>query len=268
MAETEPAPAPDQQKRPSKGAVALAAALGITVATAVGISNDVQQHESSGRVILKAYPDSGGVWTDCDGITRWPNGQPVRKGDVATPEQCEAARYDALIKHGVPLIHCIPALKGRDNQIRALIDLSYNAGVGAVCSGSIGRDLRAGHWAAGSLAILPYDKVSFAAPQPGKQCFRKSNGGWACTIQGLSNRRQQNKARFDIGRPSEGTLGPAPLPAPAPAPAPAPKPVVAPVAAAPAVPAVVPSPAPTPPAPKPAPPAPKPGFWAWLRHLL
>jgi GH24 family phage-related lysozyme (muramidase) len=198
------APRPGGAVKKGAGAAALAALLGISVSTAVDISKDTQRHESSGRVILKAYPDSGHIWTICDGIIRWQSGQPVRPGDTATPEQCEDLRYDALIKHGRPLIQCLPELNGRDNQVRALIDLSYNAGVAGVCNGQVGQNVRAGHWAAAGRAILLYDRVTFPRPQPGKDCVKKKGPGWACRIRGLTNRRIENKARFDMNRPAEG----------------------------------------------------------------
>lgn len=257
MAETEPAPV---QQRQSKGAAALAVLLGVGIATAVGISTTTQKNESGGRVILHAYADSGHVWTICDGIIRWPSGKAVQRGDVATPDQCEAMRYDELIRHAKPLIQCLPMLRGRANQVSALVDLSYNVGTGAVCNGSVGTDIRAGHWIDGGKAILLYDKVTFSAPQPNLKCVKlKNRPDWACVIPGLAKRRNEDKAQFDDGRPAEGTMGPAPLPAPVVAPVkPAPAPVVAPKPVAP----------PTPPAPKPAPPAPKTGFWAWLKRIF
>jgi lysozyme len=185
------------------GAATLAAIAGVSIATATGMSNDTRQHESSGRIILSAYPDAGGVWSICDGIIRWPNGRPVRRGDTATPEQCDELRYTELIRHTRPLIACLPVLYGRDNQVRALVDISYNIGAGGVCTGSVGRDIRAGDWAAASLAILPYDRVTFTRPQPGRDCVR-TRRGWACKVKGLSVRRQQNQWRFDQGRPAQG----------------------------------------------------------------
>lgn len=199
------APKPAGAVKKGAGAAALAALLGVTVSTAVSVSDDTQRHESSGRVILTAYADSGGVWTICDGVIRWPDRRPVRRGDTATKEQCEAMRYDELIRHGQPLIQCLPQLRGRDNQVRALIDLSYNAGVGGVCTGSIGQNVRAGHWSAAASAILLYDRVTFSRPQPGRDCVKKKSGpGWACKVRGLTNRRIENKARFDTNRPAEG----------------------------------------------------------------
>jgi GH24 family phage-related lysozyme (muramidase) len=185
----------------------LAAVIGGTNEDAGSIVTDVQQHESGGRVYLTAYQDSVKIWTICDGIIRWEDGSAVRQGDTSTPERCQALVVREILPRAKALIACIPQLYGRRNQVRALIDLSYNAGFAGICNGRIGADIRRGDWADASAAILPWDRGSFPRPVATSgisDCRKKTAGGWSCRIRGLTARRVQNKTRFDLDRPAQG----------------------------------------------------------------
>lgn len=187
------------------GVAALAAIAGISYQDASGTVEDVQQHESGGKLHLTAYLDSVRIPTICDGIIRWPDGRPVQLGDTATPDQCQAMLINEVLPRARALVRCAPQLYGRTNQIRALIDLSYNAGVAGICDGTIGRDIRAGDWAGAEVAIAPWDRGTFPRPQPGpnRDC-RRTARGWLCRIPGLTYRRAANQARFHILRPAQG----------------------------------------------------------------
>src|SRR4051794_17527452 len=109
-------------KRPgpvAAGILALAAIAGISYEDAAGTVQDVQQHESGGKLHLVAYLDSVGIPTICDGIIRWPGGRPVKLGDTATAEQCQALMINEVLPRARALVACAPQLYGRGNQIRA-----------------------------------------------------------------------------------------------------------------------------------------------------
>lgn len=196
-------PSPAANRHVQRGKT-LATIIGSSAAAAA-LMTLIPLHESGGRQYLKAYQDSGNIWTICDGIIKWPDGRPVRKGDTATVEQCRQMLEAELIAHAEPLMQCLPQLYGRVNQVKALVDASYNLGTSAICNGSIGKRIRVGDWAGASQAILLYDRVTFPKPLPGRDCVKnKTKPGWACKVRGLTLRRTQNKAMFDIARPPQG----------------------------------------------------------------
>lgn len=198
-------PRPSPKAAITGGAIAaLAAVFAMSTQDAEKTVHDIDMHESGGRQRLVAFQDSVGIWTICGGIIRWPNGVPVKRGDRATEKQCHEITAQQILEHGAPLAKCLPQLKGRPNQARALIDLTFNAGVHGVCTGSIAANIRAGRWAAASQGILAWDKGSFGRPPRGMACTKKAGPGWSCRIPGLSKRRQDNKRLFDLSRPAEG----------------------------------------------------------------
>jgi lysozyme len=80
---------------------------------------------------LKAYLDSGGVWTIGVGTIRFPNGQPVRKGDVITPAQRD--EYFLWEMRGkVDKVNFYTRDDVTQSQFNALVDLAYNIGTTAL----------------------------------------------------------------------------------------------------------------------------------------
>jgi len=134
-----------------------------------------------GRQYLRAYRDVVGVATICDGDTAG-----VTMATVETPAGCAARLERQLIAHAEPVMRCAPALRGRVNQIVALVDLSYNIGPAGVCRSSIVRKINVGDWAGASAAILLYNRA----------------GGRV--NRGLDARRRREKALFDTARPAQG----------------------------------------------------------------
>jgi GH24 family phage-related lysozyme (muramidase) len=191
------------QGRNVKGG-ALAALLGISITAAIGTMSDVQRHESGRRRPLAAYLDSVGVPTICDGIIRYPDGRPVRMDDTATEDQCDAYFEHEIVDHARPLVVGIPQLYGRENQMRALVDETYNCGVAFVVNGSVGKNIRAGNWAAAKDHIADCSRGTFKKPIAGRDCTPKRTGGWLCVIPGLLARRRDNQARFSIDLPAQG----------------------------------------------------------------
>jgi lysozyme len=103
---------------------------GRTVTAQVQADGHVAVHHVAGRQYLKAYRDSVGVWTACDGIAY------VKPGATFTEEQCAAIDEAAIAKHAAPMMRCTPGLagEGHDNQRIAATLLTYNIGDGAYCA--------------------------------------------------------------------------------------------------------------------------------------
>ena len=59
-------------------------------------------------VETKAYLDAVGVPTICSGLTRYPNGAPVRMGDVCNEAVCERYLEDMLKHEYIPPLYSIP----------------------------------------------------------------------------------------------------------------------------------------------------------------
>jgi lysozyme len=135
------------------GSVAAAASLfvmvpkeesGRTVKATIAADQTVTIEHVAGKQYLAAYLDIVKVPTACDGITKG-----VKMGMRFTPAQCNAMLEDELIAHAEPIIRCVPALKGRTNQVIPAVSLSYNIGAAGVCKSSIARLWNAGRWRAG-----------------------------------------------------------------------------------------------------------------------
>ena len=162
------------------GSVTAAAALfvlvpkeesGRQVKATVNADQSITVEHVAGRQYLAAYLDIVKVPTACDGITKG-----VKMGMRFTPAQCNELLEEELIAHAEPIIRCVPALKGRTNQVIAAVSLSYNIGTAGFCRSSIARVWNAGQWRAGCDRFLLFDKA----------------GGR--TVAGLAARRHRERA--------------------------------------------------------------------------
>lgn len=104
---------------------------------------------------LTPYRDVGGVWTVCAGVT----GPHVIPSKRYTVRECYDLNTGALARHGAGVRACIGDRHLTQPVYEAVTSLAYNVGVGAVCSGSIPRLLKAGQTAAACDRIMLYDKV-------------------------------------------------------------------------------------------------------------
>lgn len=162
------------------GSIAAAAALfvlvpkeesGRQVKATVNTDQTVTVQHVAGKQYLDAYLDIVKVPTACDGITKG-----VKMGMRFTPAQCNDLLEEELVAHAEPIIRCVPALKGRTNQVIAAVSLSYNIGTAGVCKSSIAKLWNAGQWRAGC------DRFPL---------FNKAGGR---VIKGLVNRRARERA--------------------------------------------------------------------------
>lgn len=76
---------------------------------------------------LSAYLDTGGKWTIGIGCIRYPNGQPVKKGDKITFDQMETY-YEFEIKEKISKVIFLTRDDINQNQFDALLDCTFNIG--------------------------------------------------------------------------------------------------------------------------------------------
>lgn len=90
---------------------------------------------------LKAYKDSAGIWTIGIGTIKYPNGKPVKQGDVCTKDQAiEYARHDL---YGFETVLNAQLPQVNQNQYDACLLLIYNIGAGAFSRSTVLRLIKA-----------------------------------------------------------------------------------------------------------------------------
>lgn len=167
----------------SKGK-ALAAVVGIAVATALGIfipreesgrtveatvapTGELDVRHVSGKQYLDVYLDMVGVPTACDGITSY-QGKPLKKGMRFTEAQCAAMLEEELVKHAEGVMACTPGLavvswpvmeKLREGPRFAAVSLAYNIGVRRYCSSTARERFNAGNYPAGCTALTWWNRA-------------------------------------------------------------------------------------------------------------
>jgi GH24 family phage-related lysozyme (muramidase) len=147
--------------RTSKGLIAGSVAL---TALATGYISQFEGRE------LRAYQDIVHVWTICDGETKG-----VKRGDVATPAECDAMLARNLVTYEAGLDRCLVATVPGKVKV-AFLSWAYNVGIGAACSSTLVRKANAGD-IVGACNELP-----------------KWNRAGGKVVPGLSNRRAAERA--------------------------------------------------------------------------
>lgn len=86
---------------------------------------------------LKAYLDPVGIPTICAGLTRYPNGEPVRMGDVCDARICKRHLEELLRREYIPSMERIPGWDRLGSKRQATL-LSFAWNLGAKFYGSAG----------------------------------------------------------------------------------------------------------------------------------
>lgn len=126
---------------------------------------------------LKAYPDSGGIWTIGHGTIRYPNGDKVQKGDTCTAGQAlewlknDCRWVDACLDNNIKV-------KISQNQFDALASFIYNVGETAFRNSTM-------------LRLINANEIRLAANQFDVWVTVKGK-----RVQGLVNRRNAEKRHF------------------------------------------------------------------------
>ena len=139
----------------------------------------------------KPYLDPVGIPTVCYGETQV-------EMRVYSNDECGRMLRQALAKRYAPKVaQCLPMLTApeRKHEFAAMIDSSYNAGPGAICSSSMARHFRANQWTAGCNALRTFYVGSVTkAPVRGAMSVRritsgKNKGMYFNTFRGIVDRR-------------------------------------------------------------------------------
>lgn len=128
--------------------------------------------------VYEAYPDTGGVWTICTGHTHG-----VRRGDVATPEQCEAYLRSELDQSVSFVMRAAPAAPLFAKV--AMADFAYNVGLGALSRSTLLRLAKAGQH---DLAAQQFMRWTFVA---GRDCRDPKNN-----CRGILARRELQRSVY------------------------------------------------------------------------
>lgn len=100
------------------------------------------------------YLDIAGVPTKCSGDTT-----NVIVGHRYSDAECRKSLETQLVAHAVPVLECVPQLKGHPYQLAAAISLAYNIGSSAFCRSTTAAKFRAGDWAAACRAFELWNKA-------------------------------------------------------------------------------------------------------------
>ena len=91
---------------------------------------------------LKSYQDQAGKWTIGYGSTMYKTGKRVGPGETITKKQAEEIRDWEINNKSIAIKGLLGHAKVNDNQMEALISLTYNIGVGGLSSSSLLKIIR------------------------------------------------------------------------------------------------------------------------------
>lgn len=137
----------------------------------------LEEIRKSEALLLKAYQDTGGVWTIGYGHTGTVGGKPVGPGMTITKEQAEQllANDTKIFENAIRNHVKVPL---NQNQYDALVNFSYNIGHGAFKDSTLLKLLNQGNYQGAADQMLRWNKV---------------NGE---VVKGLTNRRERERAMF------------------------------------------------------------------------
>lgn len=133
-------------------------------------------------VEVEAYIDPVGIPTICAGLTRYPNGEPVRIGDVCDYRICKRHLEELLRRQYIPSMECIPGWD-RMGPKRQSVLLSFAWNLGAKFYGSIGFETISKVLKEGAVRAEVYQQM----PQALMLYVKAGNR----TLDGLVNRRRK-----------------------------------------------------------------------------
>jgi lysozyme len=169
--------------------VGVGAGIGALIAAAVTLA--LPGTRAAEGTVYKAYQDSGGVWTICNGRTR-----KVRPGMTATKAQCDAWSKADLTEATSEAVAITPELLSGPVSLRGQAgDFILNAGAGRWRGSPMAREAAAHRWRAACEAFRGYIvlfRPRGAVPK-GYACKPSSKGIVYCASPGLVNRREKER---------------------------------------------------------------------------
>jgi len=152
------------------------------------LSLAIQEIEKFEGIELEAYLDPIGVPTICAGLTRYPNGSPVRMGDVCTADVCKGYLRQMLDNEFVPAMAKIPGWSKLGPKRQAVL-LSFAWNLGAKFYGSPGFETISRVLREGADKPEVYQQMSNAL-----ELYVKAGNR---TLPGLVNRRKAEAALWN-----------------------------------------------------------------------
>ncbi len=163
-----------------KSKVAAGAAVLIVGAAGLGLTQ-----VSEGKV-NKAYLDPANIVTICYGHT----GPEVKLGQVKTNAQCDAILIEDIKVHRAGVLKCTSATLNQ-NQLDAVVDLTFNIGVSAYCKSTLARKLNANDYAGAAAEFPKWNKATVK--------------GQLKVLPGLTVRRGRERQLFETPYGGEGS---------------------------------------------------------------
>jgi lysozyme len=153
----------------------------------VGNTGFTERHEG---MILKGYKDPIGIPTKCAGDT-----YNVVLDKVYTYGECMESLDSQLYNHALPVLKCLPSIKGNEHFLAAAIDHNYH--MGNFCSSSMKRLHAAGD---DKTACIRYNEGSMGRPQYIYVKDKFIDGKWTYrSLPGLVKRAGERRAMCERG---------------------------------------------------------------------
>lgn len=140
-------------------------------------------------------PVAGDVWTVGPGLTRRPDGTPVRQGDRVTHQQGMARMLTEVNRFENGLEQCVKVPLAQ-NEFDALVSLAYNIGAGAVCNSTLMVRLNEEDYEAACQHFSDFICGPATAETADARCTHKGANGfikYGKVFQGLVNRREAER---------------------------------------------------------------------------
>lgn len=94
------------------------------------------------KLVLKAYLCPAKVWTIGYGATRYPDGKPVKQGEVISMERAEDLLRRDLERRSIGITKLLGDTVLNQNQFDALVSFEYNCGYYALASSTLLRKVK------------------------------------------------------------------------------------------------------------------------------
>jgi lysozyme len=89
------------------------------------------------KLELKAYQDSAGIWTIGYGTIEYPDGKPVKQGQVVTMQRAEDLLRWQMDKKATGIVPLLMNTQLNQNQFDSILSFTYNVGYGALKSSTL-----------------------------------------------------------------------------------------------------------------------------------
>lgn len=163
------------------------------------------EKQADGMTHLIAYQDPLGIWTIGDGITEYPDGTPVKKGDRLTEKQAKVLNQRTMAKFAKAVRDNV-TVDLEQHQFDALAVFAYNIGIGGFKSSTVLEYVNKNRFedAARHFGDWLYGTVKSVEGEGGKVIYRTGPDGeplelgveWKRALRGLLRRHYSSALLF------------------------------------------------------------------------